>query len=401
MKLSDRKIFHFNPTCEIAIANGSPYYLAPALLREFEEELAPIMMFFASEQDHVLKNEAVPDKFIDTMAKVGFFNSKILSKDASLEIIKPKNEFVELNPWGWSPAELNYLLPFNQRENRQQRSENITKQSLFERKHAVGLVSKLITKNSHPLFPKVEQLPVLMNSVERIEAYLDKYQQMVLKSPLSSSGRGIQLIRKNKLNESNKRWIKTNLTQQGYLIAEPIFNKKMDLSFQFEFKLSGQIDFLGTSFFETNNNGQYLGHHLNYFRQNEEKYLNENELNSIANLILQQLNNSILKKHYYGFLGVDALVYEENKQIKIHPCLEINPRYNMGILSKNIENRIHQESTGIFQVYYHPTDNFVDFAKNETKKNPPFMADQKLIKGFVPITAPTRKSKFGAFVKLF
>jgi hypothetical protein len=113
------------------------------------------------------------------------------------------------------------------------------------------------------------------------------------------------------------------------------------------------------------------------------------------------LEKSIFKEHYHGFLGIDALVYEEGGQTKIQPCLEINPRYNMGILSKYIEKKIHTQSTGLFQVYYHPVRLYKDFVSEEIKKNPMAMADQKLLKGFASLTDAQEGSKFGAYLTLF
>jgi hypothetical protein len=371
------------------------------LLRGFEEELATLMMFFASPHDHVLKETPVSNEFLDSMEQCGFIIPKIIQKTVSLDLLESQNQIVELNPWGWSPAELNYLSGYKQSRELHEKAKNILMHSLFERKHAVNFVHQLHSCFPAPFFPGKEQLPSIIDSVFEVENYLERHQQIVLKLPLSSSGRGLQVIRKNKLNESNKRWVLTGLKQQKYLVGEPLFNKKQDLSFQFEFEISGKINYLGTSYFSTNGNGQYLGQHLNYPVQNKEKYFSESVINDLSELLLKQLEKSIFKEHYYGFLGIDALVYTENGQTKIQPCLEINPRYNMGILSCQIENNIHPESTGLFQVYYHPSLSYKDFAALEIKKHPQVTADQKLRKGFVSLTDPQAESKFGAYLTLF
>ncbi|WP_445591478.1 hypothetical protein [Sunxiuqinia sp. sy24] len=393
-----RKIFHFNPTCELALANGSPYYQAPALLRQFEEELAPIMLFFASEEDHILKENPLPEAFKYQMGTLGIPTNLVLSKEKSLEIIQ--DEPVHLNPWGWSPAESNYLSAYSQPNELAHKTRQLADSNLFERKHAVTFCHELMTEHPHDFFPEEEKRPRLIHDLPSIEAYLDQHRQIVLKSPLSSSGRGLQVIRKQLLNESNKRWIKTMLDQHGYLIAEPLFQKRTDLSFQFELKTSGELIYHGISYFETNSNGQYLGHHLNPSSEVRHRYFTEQTLASIANLLAGQLRKSIYHSSYHGFLGIDALIYEVNGKIKMQACLEINPRFNMGILSQFITQRIHPESRGMFQTYYHPKINYKNFVEEQARKNPLEMAAGLLRKGFVSLSAPGHESKFGAYLLL-
>ncbi len=382
----------------MAIANGSPYYQAPAILREFEDELAPILLLFASAHDHVIKETAPPALFMERLDELGLSKAECLPKADSLEMVQ--NAPVHLHPWGWSPAELNYLSGYRQPSAIQTRSNQIATSDLFQRKHAVRFINDFLDENPQPFFPQKEERPQLLDSLEAIEKYFLKHPQIVLKSPLSSSGRGLQVIRKSQLNDSNKRWIKTILSQQNYLVAEPLLNKKTDLSFQFELKPLGEIAFLGISYFKTNNNGQYLGHHLNPAADLAYDYFKKDELTTIASSLTDQLRKSCFQSLYHGFLGIDALVYEVDRKIKIQPCLEINPRFNMGILSRVIEQKIHPESSGLFLTYYHPEKSYQAFAEEQAKKNPPIVTDQLLRKGFLSLTAPKIGSLFGAYLLL-
>lgn len=395
-----RKVFHFNPTCEIAQANGSPYYQAPALLRDFEEELAPIMMAFAAEGDHVINERPVSQKFEESMVQTGFSSGILVPKRQSIKTLQNTSNQIESEPWGWSPAEINYFSEYRPHVLNWANKENMITYNLAERKHAVGLVNRLITENQNELFPKKSQLPTIVQTLEQIENHLKKHQQTILKSPLSSSGRGLQVIRKSRLNESNIRWITTNLKQQKYLVAEPLHKKKRDVSFQFEFKETGEIAYMGTSSFKTNSNGQYLGHYINQSDEASKIYSFANELHFISKLLKEQLTKSLFKRYYRGFLGIDAIIYEESNQLKIQPCLEINARYTMGTLSKYLEKKIHPESKGIFQVYYHPTKPYSEFIAAGIKKNPPMTKDGKLQKGTVSLTDPIENSKFGAYLTL-
>lgn len=400
VNLKATRIYHFNPTCELALANGSPNYYAPALLQQFEEELAPIMQFFAAPDDHVLKAKKVSNAFIDKLYQFGLMNTSILDRSQSLEIVLGKDQPVDLQPWGWSSAELKFLDGYKDFAEPPIQAQTIINMNLMERKHALEILNRIVKEHPNEPFPKPDSLPKILKTLDDVENYLGTYQQIVLKAPLSSSGRGLQAIRRSTLNLSNKQWINTNLKYQGYLIGEPLFDKKQDLSFQFEFLPDGQIEFRGISYFSTNANGQYLGHYLNKQSTNHIKYFTDSDLLNVANLLSSYLNKSIYANNYVGFLGVDALIYQSRNNIKIQPCLEVNARYNMGILSKYIEKKIHPQSSGIFQVYYHPTNGFKDFARQEMRRNPPQISDGFFRKGFIPVTEATPTSKFGAFIKL-
>ncbi len=392
------KIFHFNPTCEIAIANGSPFYQAPALLRNFEEELAPILLFFTSSNDFVLSSRTPSSRVVDTYKEFKLSQGELITKEKALK--QTANLPVQLSPWGWSSAELNYLSEFQQTNEQLQQVQRLLQSDLFQRKHAVQFLSDFLSNHTDPIFPRTKDLPRIMHTVDEVANFLEQKQQIVLKSPLSSSGRGLQVIRKNQLNTSNLRWINTIIKQQHYLIAEPLFDKQVDLSFQFEITADHSIRYHGISYFDTNSNGQYQGHWLYPSQAKVNPFFNENELNQLASELIKQLENSPFSSIYRGFIGIDALIYQEGQQAKIHPCLEINPRMNMGILSKYMEQKIHPESSGQYRVYYNPKVPFIDFIKQAQQKNPPFAVDQKLCKGLVPLTAPEPQSKFGAYLNL-
>lgn len=98
------KIFIYNPTCEIAIANGTASYMPNKTLSRFEKDLDVLPMHFADEKDVVLVNQLPDQEFIKLMKEAGIslpefkpFESSIQDK----EFVKSAKESLE--PWGWSP----------------------------------------------------------------------------------------------------------------------------------------------------------------------------------------------------------------------------------------------------------------------------------------------------------
>ena len=390
-------VYHFNPTCEIAIANGSPYFKPSVLLSNFEADLATIMFLFADEDDFVICGNSSNMEFITNLQTLGFSSPHFINIEKFKKVILAnQNHPFKLESWGMSPAE-SYTFQFL---NPGINSFNESRKLLYERKTAVSFLKGFLEKNKIPELGKSELIPNIVSTEKELEKLLNATNPIVLKAPFSSSGRGLLVLRKEKLNDANRQWIKSVLDKQNYLCAEYWLNKQLDLSFQFKIDGQRRVSYLGNSYFQTNSNGQYRGHFLNFHKCNKLPF-SLNVLNYVGQKLGEELAASVYAKSHQGILGIDALIYfNERGEFKLHPCVEINPRYTMGYLSQKIESKIHAEASGFFKIYYHPNIPFSDFVQNTTKKNPTVVIDGHIRKGFFPLT-PTRKSKFGAYVELF
>jgi len=393
-----RKILHFNPTCEMAVANGSPYYVAPALLRAFEEDLAPIMMHFAEEKDIVVCSEHPDAEWLELMRSVGFTIPSFKTMVETEQLVSERgNYFLELKAWGNSPVVDNN---FKFIKNLSIRYEgNYT--TLFERKYSRDILQKLVANTESKRLFDPSIVPILLTFEREVEAFLSKCCPAVFKAPLSSSGRGLLVLRKSKLNEANRQWLKGVLEQQGYITAGPWLNKQLDFSFQFETEEDNTVNYLGCSYFTTNSNGQYSGHYLNY-RVKEQLPIADYLFTEIAALLKSVLTTSDYATKYCGPFGVDGLIYLDSQgNYRIHPCLEINPRHTMGALSLKIESRIPPEATGFYKTFYDSKSTFGDFCELQRKKNPPTIVEGRLRKGFLNLTPSSGHHKFGAYIELF
>jgi hypothetical protein len=62
-------VYYFNPTCELAVANGSFSYMAPRLLREFERDCSALPFVFSTLGDFVLTENKPSRQFINSVVK--------------------------------------------------------------------------------------------------------------------------------------------------------------------------------------------------------------------------------------------------------------------------------------------------------------------------------------------
>jgi len=405
--MAKANIYYFNPTCELAVANGSFSYQPPLLLQEMEHDLSILPFVFCTENDIVLTEKPPSVIFLQKFEKLGFDLPRFCSL-AELEAL-PGNSFDAIYPWGWSPA-----THFKLKNLKEKCSEtfklspvfnwNDEHQLLFERSTSLDFLSGLLGNIPPNWFIRKEMIGTKITSCEEIEFILEKHSPLVLKAPMSSSGRGIQIIRTAKLNTSNKQWISGVLKQQNYLIAEPYLEKLMDLSFQFQVLSDSKIEYMGFSVFETNSNGQYrctlIHPDLKKIVPEENVFELMRMISITANILGNTLEKSKYASWHRGFLGVDAMIFKQQKSLMIQPCIEINSRMNMGILTMFLERKIHPDSTGKFELFYGSANGYCDFVDKQLLLNPPKSKQGKIYSGFLPLVEPNAKNKFGAYISL-
>ena len=399
-------VFYFNPTCELAVANGSFSYMPPRLLREFEQDCSALPFIFGTTGDFVLTENKPSPEFIKRLNDAGFEMPEFCSlKELNSRAALLKNIF----PWGWSPSAHFILKELKERCSQPFQDSpvfNWTGQhtKLYERITSLCFLKKFLDQNPCDYFIQQSMTGIKVTSIEEIESLLERKCPLVLKSPLSSSGRGIQILRNPTLNTSNRQWISGIFNQQTYLIAEPFLDKKADLSFQFRINDHGQPEYLGYSVFETNTNGQYKSTLIhpeigNHFVSGIMKKT-EAIIEITATRLEEALKYSVYTQFHRGFLGIDAMIYQDNESLKMQPCIEINSRMNMGILTMQIEKRIHEETSGKYELFYGAHGGFYQFATKTASENPLKMRNGKLSSGFLPLIEPNEEKQFGAYIIL-
>ncbi len=248
----------FNPEHDLALANGDRHFIAPRNIREMARDLAPLM-------------NAVEDS---------------------------------LQPWGWDLTIKTRLLDSGISE-----EELPTDKSLAALRDHSGRATAhhlLSTfRREHPADVYTGE-SLIASSIDEIAAYAARHGHILLKAPLSGSGKGLRHVN---LNENEKAdaegasvlerverfaltttealasqrsavcspfpsgqqlastlkkvesWTTALIRRHGYLTAEPYYNKVQD--FAMEFRVAdGQCHFIGYSLFVTDRHGRYDGNRL-------------------------------------------------------------------------------------------------------------------------------------------
>jgi hypothetical protein len=341
---------------------------------------------------------------LDEFQKIEFTFPCFIQKNNLNQI--PQNKIGNIKPWGWSPAahkQTEYLknLCFDEFSVSPVFNWQTEIKAFYSRSFAASVLAEVLKNlKTENLLPQ-NCLPKVCKNETDVENALASWGKIMLKAPWSSSGRGLQPITKTPVHQ--KVWEKINgiICDQGFVLAEPLLKKVHDLAFLFELK-KGIISFTGTSHFFTDKNGKYEGNFLNGVSkpdfENVDSFINRMQAQILPELICV-LQNSKLHAVYEGPFGVDMLIYlENNNELFINPCLEINLRYTMGFVALKIERMIAEKSKGVFRIFYEPGKSFFSFSHEMRTKYPLIITDSKIESGFLALTEPTPDKKFGAYL---
>ncbi len=179
------------------------------------------------------------------------------------------------------------------------------------------------------------------HSIEEIADYRHQHPHMVLKAPWSSSGRGVRFIHQTEEWQRQERWAQNIIGTQGSIMAEPYYQKVMDLAMEFHKDDQGQIRYDGLSVFDTSH-GAYTGNMLapeSVKREMISHQIPLSLLDSIREKIMATLAETLTS--FCGPFGVDMMIVEGGL---LHPCVEVNLRRTMGhvalALSKQLERQL-------------------------------------------------------------
>ncbi|MCW3807717.1 hypothetical protein [Plebeiibacterium marinum] len=396
-------LYIFNPTGELALANGTNSYMPPKNLRSFEKDLAFLPSYFASTGDAVLMENTPDEDFLNFWQQLGLPKIKYapinsLLKTSNIEAIKP---------WSWNQVIHQKYKSVKEICSREfKTSPNYIwnqEHKMFFSRNSANTIQKYIHNhyNNHACI-SIKNPAINLYSLKEFEQWINSNPIAIIKMPWSSSGRGIHVINPQNNLAINYPWIQGALNQQGFITAEPLLDKVFDFSFQMEIKRNGQIDFNGVSFFNNDAKGHFIGGNINWPHKESEIscFLNRALLNETASILTESIKTINPHQYYEGPIGIDAIVYKDGDTTKIHPCVDINWRYNMGVVNINVPKFVHKASKGAWRIGSFKPREWNDFIALNKKTTPLIVNQNKIVSGFVNMTPPNENAHFAAWMDI-
>ncbi|MDR2627586.1 MAG: hypothetical protein LBC40_06100 [Dysgonamonadaceae bacterium] len=319
----------FNPGHETAVLNASPHYMPPAKQLKMMQDLSCLPAWYASEHDFVWTDKKLPAAVNEQ--NIGQYQSQLLHEKVSL--------------WGISPSAIRFFEQISQKHrlNLQLPVWSDAYGALCSRRTAKNCLQYLIART-----PEIDPdiVPQHLTDIASIERILKQDPgKYLIKSPFSSSGRGLLWLSGDGMDRSSGQILSGMLKRQGSVSLEKALDKKEDFSMQFHSDGKGKIFFEGLSLFYTDAKGNYLGSLIASQKQIERiiaNYMDFSLLENIREKLMQYLAGTF-STVYEGHIGTDMMIYRENGAFRFHPCVEINARTTMGFLALQLHKRLPEE----------------------------------------------------------
>ncbi len=153
-------------------------------------------------------------------------------------------------------------------------------------------------------------VPVELAVLEDVREFVESHDGCFIKTPWSSSGRGIYHATAGKWTPELEQWCNGALKRQGSVLCEVAFDKVMDLAVEF-FACGGKTSVRGFSIFSTDSHSQY---HSGIVASQDVLHQRVVELYPQFNVVVEALTrvlDEMVAPHYSGWLGVDMLLYSD------------------------------------------------------------------------------------------
>lgn len=350
-----KRLFIFNPEHDLALANGNRHFIAPRNIREMAHDLAPLIEYIDSNHPLV---------------------------------------------WGWDAAIKERLHRSGYPEGELPTDTAIAALRLrSERQTAHKILHAYNADHPNGIY---EGESKIIRAVDDIEPYAESHQHILLKDPLSGSGKGLRHVSVNTDWSKTREWAQALIGRHGYLTAEPYYDKVKDFAMEFYAK-GAECQFIGYSLFTTNHHGRYEGNILTTDEKIEEtlvQYIPRTALRELQAWIVRHKGDIIPTEwdttQFPLYFGIDMMVVKAtantettcNTQFKLHPCVEINLRLNMGIVAHAVHHSLLATgSEGTFHVVSFPTREALwDFHCEQQEKYPKINEGGRIVAGYHPLT---------------
>jgi len=393
-------IHYFNPGHETAVLNASKYYHPPAHVTKMQTDLAFLPTWYASNDDFVFINTSLPDDFILSCKPLNFQIKTVTPDDFSENRKMFQRSAVDL--WGISPQSVHFFEKLNKQWGLSLAISQWKEEFRFlgSRFASCKILAGIIER-----IPEIgrEILPRFFSGIEEIEQQtFQSYERLLVKSPYSSSGRGLIWLPPGKLAQSERQIINGMLKKQKQVSIEKALNKYMDFSMHFEITQQGDTQFIGYSVFQTKAKGAYEKSRLAGQAYLEKQITNLIDAGLLlqTRIVLSELLQEMYAPFYTGAMGIDMLIYQSGDSYRLHPCVEINMRKSMGYLAIRLfEKYLHPDSQGEFFIEYNRNPQTTVQNHQQLQKQYPLIVENGHIRsGYLSLCPITNQTNYQSFI---
>ena len=385
------KLYIFNPENDLALADGNSNYCPPPAARAIAHDLATLPLWYAGEGDCVCLPGAVHREYCNAVG-VDFSLARPFEQ-RMLPAIEG------CSPWGWSAQIRRRLSDAGVGSNLLPDDcflEGV--RALSNRKTAIALLKAL-----HNAGIDTPEIPQYLTLPSDVAAFVESMPRSVIKAPWSSSGKGIAWGI-GRVEVPVEHFYRGVIRRQGGVVCERFLDKVVD--FAMEFSVSGGVvSFAGYSLFKCDGSA-YSGNILAPDCELENfiaSFVGRDVLATVKERLSVELERVLTPVGYSGFLGVDMLVYRTAEGYRLHPCVELNLRMNMGAVSRLFYDKyVVSGCVGRFFVSNFRQDGeALALHEKYSDEAPLCVRDGRVQSGYLNLSPVTCECRYIAYVLLF
>lgn len=321
-----RNLYIFNPENDMALGCGRDNYNPPAWTLRFRNDLELLPAYIAKPDSLILTRDAHEAQI--------WINNHKLNIEAIDATQLHKLRDVIIMPWGWSMPLCKELLHTGLHASLLPSPKKMHMvRNLAHRRTSIAIHNAI----KEEMGKEFSSIPVEISSVDTVIRWAQEHPGCYVKTPWSGSGRGI--YRAIDVGSTQfERWCRGAIARQGSVLCEVALDKVLDFALEFHCGEEG-CTFAGYSVFASDTQNQYGGGivaPVEYLHDIIARLYPEIDTMTEA---MRCVVERLIAPHYNGFLGVDMLLYRNGNNIDIDPCIEVNLRCTMGLVTSFMGER--------------------------------------------------------------
>jgi hypothetical protein len=402
----------FNPGHEMEVLRGKSHYTPPYTVQKMAADLELLPIWYGGAGSFTLVRNVKSSQFVSSLPKEfrPHLSSPMILNLMMKELYKRRKagEKPKLPPltssfWGISPrsiATFNELKQVGMDIEVPEWKDEYTK--LTGRQTAVESLQRL--QEIFPITPAIK-IPEFFSDIDKIKEYAAKNTPpFVIKTPYSSSGRGLYWLQENQPDSRAVSWINGALKKQEVVSIEPALDKTMDFAVEFYSDGNGEVKYAGLSIFETQAQGQFVGCMLGdqtLLLQRLNEYISPEDYLFLVEQVRRVLQEQ-LGSLYTGFMGVDMMIYKtKDENYAIHPFIELNLRYTIGLVAMQFSRQfVHPGSQGLLRIIYYVYDALKEHQRMQAA-SPLILEEGKIRSGYLSLCPVSSDTRYMAMIDIF
>ena len=182
-------------------------------------------------------------------------------------------------------------------------------------------------------------------------------------------------------------------------------DKVQDFAMEFYSDRQGTVRYEGLSVFNTEERGSYTGNILeeqSTMLSRITRFTGEETYSCIQEAVRSVLQE-VYGSTYAGCIGVDMLVYrQKDGSFAIHPCIEINMRYTMGMVALRLfQHYVAPRAVGDYRVSYEKeAGEALEKHRLMSETYPLRFANGRIQEGYLSLCPVTKDTHYRAYLLL-